>query len=102
MATEQLQFTNYAWGTSNATYAMTVKNSGSSDLSIQEVRVDGNVIAADDVTPDPDTDYPLLTKGSLVTLNITLTGGYAHGVQYEFTVVTAKGNIFGPYIRTAP
>jgi len=100
MATEQLQFTNYAWGTSNATYAMTVKNSGSSDLSIQEVRVDGNIITA--VTADPATPYPLLTKGSLVTLNITMTGGFSHGIQYEFTVVTAKGNIFGPYIRTAP
>ena len=97
MATEQLQFTNYAWGTSNANYAMTVKNSGSSDLSIQEVRVDGNLITT--VTVD-NPDYPLLTKGSLVTLNITMT--YVHGVQYEFTVVTAKGNIFGPYIRTAP
>ena len=100
MATEQLQFTNYAWGTNNANYAMTVKNSGSSDLSIQEVRVDGNL--ATNVTASPTANYPLLTKGSNVTLTITPTNAYSHGIQYEFTVVTAKGNIFGPYIRTAP
>ena len=99
MGTEQLQFTNYAWGTNNANYAMTVKNSGSSDLSIQEVRVDGNLVPPTNVTAD-NPDFPLLTKGSLVTLNITMA--YSHGIQYEFTIVTAKGNIFGPYIRTAP
>ncbi|MCJ7719558.1 hypothetical protein MUO69_06475 [Candidatus Bathyarchaeota archaeon] len=102
MGTEQMTFTNYVWATDNTKINMTVKNIGSSDLSIQEVRIDG-IIPTTTVTAFPTANYPLLTKGSNVTLTITSnTGTYSHGVQYEFTVVTAKGNIFGPYIRTAP
>jgi len=98
MGTEQLSFTNYTWGTNDANINITVRNSGSSDLSIQEVRIDGNTPTGV-VTPSLATPYPLI-KGNSVTLNITST--YSPGVQYEFTVITTKGNIFGPYIKTAP
>ena len=97
MQTEEMTFTNYEWGTSNAYCLIQVKNTGSSDLSINEVRVN-DVAAADDGITTPYA----LTPGSTVTLNITRTGGYTAGVKYEFKVVTAKGNTFGPYIRTAP
>ena len=92
MGTEQMQFTNSAIGTANAN--ITVRNSGSGDLSIQEVRVDGNT-AAISITPP----Y-LLVKGNSVT--ITVTKSFSSGVQYEFTVITTKGNTFGPLIKTAP
>ena len=99
MQTEELAWTNYEWGASNAYCLLQVKNTGSQDVSIAEVRIN-DVIAADDgiVTDPPYT----LTPGSTVTLNVTRTGGYTSGVKYEFKVVTAKGNTFGPYIRTAP
>jgi len=97
MGTEQLQFTNYAWGASDAYMNFTVKNTGSSDLSIQEVRVDGNTPTS--LSPALTTPYPL-TKGSSVTFKVTNT--FLPGVQYEFSVITTKGNIFGPYIKSAP
>ena len=97
MGTEQMGFTNYAWGVNNANISITVKNTGSSDLSIQDVRLDGNSVTTD-LSPTP---Y-LLIKGTPVTIVITPTAAFDHGVQYEFTVITSKGNTFGPYIKTAP
>jgi flagellin-like protein len=97
MQTEEMSFTNYQWGASNAYCQIQVKNTGSSDLSISEVRVN-DVVAADDGITTPHT----LAPGGTVDLNITRTGGYTSGVKYEFKVITAKGNTFGPYIRTAP
>ncbi|MGB9134531.1 MAG: hypothetical protein WCC63_02950, partial [Candidatus Bathyarchaeia archaeon] len=96
MQTEEMSFTNFQWGASNAYCLIQVKNTGSSDLSIAEVRVNDAASADDGIT----TPYTL-TPGSTVTLNVTRTGGYTSGVKYEFKVVTAKGNTFGPYIRTA-
>ncbi|MCW3985303.1 MAG: hypothetical protein NWE91_02700 [Candidatus Bathyarchaeota archaeon] len=97
MQTEELSFTSYTWGTNNAYCLIQIKNTGSSDLSISEVRVN-DVACADDGITTPHT----LEPGSTVTLTVTRTGGYTSGVKYEFKVVTAKGNTFGPYIRTAP
>jgi flagellin-like protein len=97
MQTEELSFTSYEWGASNAYCLIEVKNTGSADLSVSEIRIN-DVSAADDGITTPYT----LTPGSTVTLNITRTGGYTSGVKYEFKVITAKGNTFGPYIRTAP
>ena len=97
MQTEEMSFTNYEWGASNAYCLIQVKNTGSSDLSISEVRVN-DVIAADDGITTPHT----LKPGDTVSLTITRTGNYTSGVKYEFKVITAKGNTFGPYIRIAP
>jgi flagellin-like protein len=95
MGTEQLSFTNSAIGTANAN--LTVRNIGSSDLSIQEVRVDGITVAAADTSI---AEPFLLVKGNSTTITVTKT--FIQGVQYEFTVITAKGNTFGPLIKTVP
>ena len=101
MATEEITFTGYTWdSTSPVTWIeLTVKNTGSGDLSISEARI--NDVAAGGAG---QTLPYLLTPGSSVTLNVTRSGGaaYTSGVKYEFTVLTAKGNVFGPYIKTAP
>jgi len=97
MQTEEMSFTNYEWGANNTNCQIQVKNTGSSDLSISEVRVN-DVIALDDGIVTPYT----LAPGETADLTITRTGGYTSGVKYEFKVITAKGNTFGPYIRTAP
>jgi flagellin-like protein len=95
MGTEQITFTNYVWG-SNTNMSITVKNTGSGDLSIQDVRLDGHSVPNDLTVP-----Y-LLPKGDPVTIVFTPATPFSHGVQYEFTIITAKGNTFGPYIKTAP
>jgi len=99
MKTEELSFTSYTWdSTSPITWIqIAVKNTGSSDMTISDVRVN-DVAAADDGITTPYS----LTAGNTVTLNVTRTGGYTSGVKYEFTVISAKGNTFGPYIKTAP
>ncbi len=69
-------------------------------MTISTVRVNTADAYDDGIT----TPYPL-TAGSSATLNITRQAGldsYTSGVKYEFTVITAKGNTFGPYIKTAP
>jgi len=99
MGTEQITFTNFVWGTNNTNCLVTVRNTGTSDLSIQAVRIDG--VAPATISPSVTTPY-LLTKGSSVTFTLTRTGGFASGTVYRFEVLTSKGNIFGPYERTAP
>jgi len=109
MGTEQITFTNYQWDTTgNAWFVCTIKNTGSGDLSIQEVRIDGVAAATTKYSTTgsaPWTTFAaplLLTKGNALSFNLTRTGNFAPGVSYEFTVITAKGNTFGPYIKTAP
>jgi len=97
MQTEEMSFTSFTWGANNTNCVINIKNTGSSALSISEVRVN-DVACADDGIVTPYT----LEPGITVPLTVTRTGGYTSGVKYEFKVVTAKGNTFGPYIRTAP
>ncbi len=99
METEQITFTNFVWGPNNTNCEVTIQNTGTSDLSIQSVRIDGAAPA----TVDPSVAIPyLLAKGSSVTFTLTRTGGFISGTTYEFEVLTSKGNIFGPSARTAP
>ena len=99
--TEEMSFTSYAWDSTSPTswIRIAVKNTGSGALSVSEVRVN-DVTAGSTGQTLPYT----LDPGDSVTFNITRSGGtaYTSGVKYEFTVVTAKGNLFGPYIKTAP
>ena len=98
MQTEGITFTGYAWASpSNTTIPailIKVKNTGSSDLSIAEVRVDTTVATTNLTLP-----YSL-TKGAEVAITITYT--FTRGVQYNFYVTTSKGHEFGPYTLPAP
>jgi flagellin-like protein len=108
MGTEQLSFTAYTWNSPTTGYFnFTVKNTGSSGLTITDVRVDG----ATQTTMyyrttgawtgfTPGTNTVTLDKG--LSAQFSVNGTYVPGIQYEFTAITAKGNIFGPYIKAAP
>jgi flagellin-like protein len=111
MNTEQLTYTNYAWGPSNANFTFTVKNTGSSGLSITDVRIDGAAAGSINYKKNADlwilytSGTPIVSadKGDSIQFGVTRTAGnFTSGIQYEFTVITAKGNIFGPYIKNAP
>ncbi len=106
MATEGITFTGYTWaspsGTTIPSIVIKVKNTGSSDLSIAEVRVDTATIATGSLLFNgsaPTLPYSL-TKGSEVSINMTYS--FTRGVQYNFYVVTSKGHEFGPYTLPAP
>ncbi|MEM2688516.1 MAG: archaellin/type IV pilin N-terminal domain-containing protein [Candidatus Bathyarchaeia archaeon] len=108
MQTEQLSFISHQWDTVDTVdwFVFTVKNTGSADLSIQDVRIDGVPAASVKYKTTSDwQDFSAsvpLAKGELVSFNVTRSGGFAHGITYEFTVITARGNTFGPYVKTAP
>ncbi|MEM3789285.1 MAG: archaellin/type IV pilin N-terminal domain-containing protein, partial [Candidatus Bathyarchaeia archaeon] len=74
MQTEGLSVVNHAWaspsGTTISYINITVRNTGSVDLSIAEVRVDNNVVA-----PATPTLPYALAKGSEVVIKIAPTGG---------------------------
>jgi flagellin-like protein len=98
MKTEEVSFTGYTWSSASpSTYIdLTVKNTGSSALTISEVRV-SDVATSNNVT---GTTSATLDAGESVCIRVTKT--FTSGVKYEFTMITAKGNTFGPYIKTAP
>ena len=98
--TEELSFTGYTWdSTSPYTWIqLTVKNTGSAETTLVGIKIN-----AEDAGSWGYSSY-LLVAGDSVTLNVTRAGSaaYTSGFKYEFTVLTAKGNTFGPYIRPAP
>jgi hypothetical protein len=110
MGTEQLTYTSYTWGTPSGNFNFTVKNTGSSGLTISDVRIDGAAAGsiyykknAGAWTPyTSGTTTVSADKGDSIQFGVTHTSSFVSGVQYEFTVITMKGNTFGPYIKTAP
>ncbi len=90
MKTEELKVQGHTWGTNQI--QLTVKNTGTSALTLSEARVNDAVATA---TFDPETLDPGIT--STVTISQTFTAG----VKYEFSVVTATGNRY-TYVATAP
>jgi len=101
MQTEGITFTGYTWASPSNTTILSivikVKNTGATDLSIAEVKVDS------DTMPQANVSITLpysLTKGSEVSINITKA--FTRGVQYNFYVTTSKGHEFGPYTLPAP
>jgi len=114
-STEQLTFTSYVWTTGTSGFdpkiTLTVENTGSGSSTIASVAVDGNPLATTNCTINGVALTPTtLTKGSTATIVITpskpfpsqTTVGFVSGIEYNFMVVTAKGNQFGPYTLSAP
>ena len=94
MATEEVTYTSYSWGANNANVTLVVQNTGSGALTLATVQVGGVADSSATITP------AALEPGDSST--IVVTRAFTSGIKYEFTVITAKGNAFGPYIKTAP
>ena len=106
MSTEQITYTGYTWTTAggkDTKVTLTVENTGSSTLTIATVELDGNPLATANYTITVGgTTQTTLPKGNTATVTITPTHGFTSGIEYNFMIVTAKGNQFGPYTLTAP
>jgi hypothetical protein len=105
--TEQITFTGYSWAspgtTTVANITISIKNTGASDLSVAEIRVDGTATGVTAKVGGVTVTFPkALPKGNSTTYVISITNSFTRGTQYSFMVVTAKGNQFGPYTQTAP
>jgi len=106
--TEQITYTGYSWASPGTTtvsnITITIKNTGASDLSVAEWRVDGTSTGVTvKTTAGVAVTFPdVLTKGSSKSYVISIASSFQRGTQYSFMVITAKGNQFGPYVQTAP
>jgi flagellin-like protein len=80
------------WSDTNAT--LTLKNSGTSDLTIESVRVNDN-----DATLTALVGSDTLAPGDERNFRVDYT--YVSGTKYEFAFYTASGNRY-PYTSTAP
>ncbi len=78
---------------SNETATLTLKNSGTSELTIESVRVNDNSAT---LTP---VGSATLAPGD--QRNFTVDYTYVSGTKYEFAFYTASGNRY-PYTSTAP
>jgi flagellin-like protein len=101
-STEQITYTSYLWGTKNGAdvnITLTVKNTGPSTLTLANVEQDGATATNYYINSTGHTTL-LMPKGS--SAKIVITYAFVSGIEYNFMVVTAKGNQFGPYTLTAP
>lgn len=80
------------WSDNDATF--TVRHIGPLHTVIVEVRVNGEYAI---INPS----YVELIPGAPTTITVTRTESFISGVEYEFTFVSASGNIFS-YTATAP
>ena len=91
-------FTSYLWGKNDANITLVIKNTVSSTLTISNVQLDGNT--ATYKINGTSQGSLLMPEGS--SAEIVITYAFVSGTQYNFIVVTAKGNQFGPYTLAAP
>jgi hypothetical protein len=95
---EDLRCTYFVWRPSNAYCNITIRNIGSSSVTINQV-VQVEIDNTKETLDAPVLPYTL-TKDSSVTIKVTST--FNSRMLYSFMVVTAKGNQFGPFRGTPP
>ncbi len=95
---EELKYTDFAWEPSNAYCNITIRNTGSTDVTIDQV-VQVEIDNTKETLDAPVLPYTL-TKDSSVAIKVV--GTFISGTRYSFMVITARGNQFGPYTLTAP
>jgi len=87
---EQVEIRNIAFENNTAT--LTIKNTGTSTVSIQEVWVNNEQKTSGLF---PSVPFPI---GANNQTTLTITMGWTAGDNYQFKVVTAKGN---PFMKNA-
>lgn len=88
---EQVEIRSITFNTGN-TATLTVKNTGTSTVTIQEVWINN---AANASATNPILPTPILANGQL---SLTVPVTWVAGDNYQFKIVTAKGN---PFMRNA-
>jgi hypothetical protein len=90
METEQLTYTEVDFGTVNTTIALTVENTGTSDVVVTKAKVIGYGVD-ETITVSDGT----VGKGSSKTITLTLASGeWTDGRAYDIELLTSKGNKF--------
>jgi flagellin-like protein len=90
MGTEQLTISKITW-VKNANFTITVINSGTKDVTINQILVNYAGVASTSVKPTP----PFLLKATGITnTTIAVTYAYSNGTNYDISVVTSSGYKF--------
>ncbi len=89
--TEQVEIRNIAYPTST-TIAVTIKNTATSSVAIQEVWVNGAQQLNANLDADHQTPFAIAANG-VTTLTIS-NYQWTIGDNYQIKIVTAKGNEF--------
>jgi flagellin-like protein len=107
MGTEQLNILDVRYDEDNRKVYIDVSNTGGGTITINDVRIDDITYKNFNSTTNEKSINPslpcALSKGNSTTFTIVFEKWpFTSGVKYYFKVVTAKGNQFGPYEKTAP
>jgi len=89
---EQVEIRNIAFN-DDGTVTLSIKNTGTSAVTIQEVWVNNAQVQDANLNPTPPVSIAANTQTPL-----TITMEYTAGDNYQFKVVTAKGN---PFMKNA-
>ncbi len=109
MKTEELKITAISWGAANANATLTVKNSGTSGLTVDSLKINSaaGVLFRERVSGGTWTAWPAtgltLNPGDVYDICVQRTGStaFVSGTKYEFDFHTAAGNTY-PYTDYAP
>jgi hypothetical protein len=99
MKTEELKVQSHTWATSRTSISITVKNTGTTTMTISEWRVNDVVVSNVTYT----TGSATLQAGDTAVARVAPASGTAFisGVKYEFAALSATGNKY-TYVATAP
>jgi flagellin-like protein len=89
MGTEQLTISKITWNGLNTGFTINVKNTGTKDLTINQILMNYAGVNSSKVSPLP----PFALKSTLSTV-ITVTYDYTNGTNYDISVVTTSGYKF--------
>jgi len=104
MRTEELQYTSRSWDPNKTYIDLTVKNTGTSPLSMSKVEINGvnwptTKFDFDTSVAGNQTDATTLDGGASKTVRIY--NSFTSGNKYDFTIITASNNKY-TYTTTAP
>jgi hypothetical protein len=98
IAYEQVSLSKFVWEPNNACCQFTVENTGTANLSILAIRING--VAPKSVNPSLMVPYAL-DKGASIVFTLTPADNLIHEDSYQFSVITTKGNSFSCCVKSA-
>lgn len=98
MSTEQVVFASVTFDTTSNTVQVTLKNSGTSQVTISNIYLNGVGIATTSVNNPDDIPFTIDANDNQV---LNFTAAITAGGNYQIKVVTSKGNPF-IYTTVAP